>query len=56
MNIDTLHRSGVNSSHFYFFKMISICRYHNTKSNDFNPGLNIYRYSNKIINKKIHGF
>jgi ectoine hydroxylase-related dioxygenase (phytanoyl-CoA dioxygenase family) len=54
MNMDTFHRSGVNNSHF--FRMTSICRYHNTKSKDFNPGLNIYRYSNKIINKRIHGF
>ena len=23
---------------------------------DFNPGLNIYRYSNKKLNKEIHGF
>ncbi len=54
MNMDTLHRSGVNSSNL--FRMTSICRYHNTKSKDFNPGLNIYRYSDKIINKEIHGF
>jgi ectoine hydroxylase-related dioxygenase (phytanoyl-CoA dioxygenase family) len=54
MNMDTLHRSGVNISNL--FRMTSICRYHNTKSKDFNPGLNIYRYSDKIINKEIHGF
>ena len=36
--------------------MTSICRYHNTKSKDFNPGLNIYRYSDKLLNKEVHGF
>ena len=54
MNMDTLHRSGTNISNF--FRMTSICRYHNTKSKDFNPGLNIFRYSDKKLNKEIHGF
>ena len=38
------------------FRMSAICRYHNMASKDFEPGLNIYRYSNKKINKKVHGF
>lgn len=54
MNMDTLHRSGANVSNF--FRMTSICRYHNIKSKDFNPGLNIYRYSDKLLNKEVHGF
>ncbi len=54
LNMDTLHRSGTNISNF--FRMTSICRYHNAKSKDFNPGLNIYRYSDKAINKEVHGF
>ncbi|MDC1258258.1 phytanoyl-CoA dioxygenase family protein [Pelagibacteraceae bacterium] len=54
MNMDTIHRSGENISKL--FRMSSICRYHNTRKKDFNPGLNIYRYSDKRLNKKIHGF
>lgn len=54
MNMDTLHRSGYNTSGF--FRITSICRYHNTLVKDFNSGLNIYRYSDKKLNKKIHGF
>jgi len=54
MNMDTIHRSGENSSNN--FRMSTICRYHNSNKKDFNPGLNIYRYSNKKLNKEIHGF
>ena len=54
MNMDTIHRSGENLSKL--FRMSSICRYHKTNTNDFNPGLNIYRYSDKKLNKDVHGF
>ena len=54
LNMDTVHRSGENSSKI--FRMSSICRYHKTNSKDFNPGLNIYKYSNKNLNKEVHGF
>ena len=54
MNMDTIHRSGENFSKI--FRMSSICRYHKTNKNDFNPGLNIYRYSDKKLNKDVHGF
>ena len=54
MNMDTMHRSGSNFSKIFRFS--AICRYHKTTSNDFNPGLNIYRYSDRKLNKKIHGF
>ena len=54
MNMDMIHRSGENFSNN--FRMSTICRYHNSNKKDFNPGLNIYRYSNKKLNKEIHGF
>ncbi len=54
MNMDTMHRSGLNFSKIFRFS--AICRYHKTTSDDFNPGLNIYRYSDKKLNKEIHGF
>lgn len=54
MNMDLIHRSGANYSKK--FRMSAICRYHNMASKDFEPGLNIYRYSNKKVNKKVHGF
>lgn len=54
MNMDTVHRSGENLSKI--FRMSSICRYHKTNTKDFNPGLNIYKYSNKKLNKEVHSF
>ena len=54
MNLDMVHRSGKNLSNK--FRITLLGRYHNSKSNDFNPGLNLYKYANKNINKKIHGF
>jgi len=54
MNLDMIHRSGKNLSDK--FRITLLARYHNSKSNDFNPGVNLYNYNNKIINKKIHGF
>ena len=54
LNMDIVHRSGHNYSKV--FRMTTICRYHNSSSKDFNSGLNIYRYSNKKINKQVHGF
>ena len=52
MNMDMVHRSGNNLSKK--FRISGLCRYHKILSKDFNPGLNIYRYSNKKLNKKIH--
>ena len=54
MNLDMIHRSGKNLSNK--FRVTLLGRYHNSKSNDFNPGLNLYKYSDKNINKKVHGF
>ncbi len=54
MNMDMIHRSGGNYSQV--FRMSTICRYHNMISKDFQPGLNIYKYSDKKLNKEIHGF
>lgn len=54
MNLDMIHRSGKNLSNK--FRITLLGRYHNSKSNDFNPGLNLYKYSDKNINKKVHGF
>ena len=54
MNLDMVHRSGKNISNK--FRITLLGRYHNSKSNDFNPGLNLYKYANKNINRKIHGF
>ena len=54
MNMDTMHRSGSNFSKIFRFS--SICRYHNTIAKDFNPGVNLYKYSNKKLNKEVHGF
>ena len=54
MNMDMIHRSGANFSQI--FRISTICRYHNMMSDDFQPGLNIYRYSNKKLNKEVHGF
>ena len=52
--MDTVYRSGENFSKI--FKMSSICRYNKTNSKDFNPGLNIYKYGDKTLNKEVHGF
>ena len=54
LNMNTVHRSGENISKN--FRVSTICRYHKTNTKDFNPGLNIYKYSNKALNKKVHGF
>jgi hypothetical protein len=54
MNLDMIHRSGKNLSDK--FRITLLARYHNSKSNDFNPGINLYKYNDKKINKKIHGF
>lgn len=54
MNMDMIHRSGFNKSDK--FRVSLLGRYHNSSSNDFNPGKNLYNYSNKKINKKIHNF
>lgn len=54
MNLDMIHRSGKNLSDK--FRITLLARYHNSKSDDFNPGINIYKYNDKKINKKVHGF
>ena len=54
LNFDTIHRSGINCSKI--FRMSTLCRYHKMTSNDFNPGLTLYRYSDKKLNKEVHGF
>ena len=52
INMDTIHRSGNNNSKK--FRITGLCRYHKILTKDFNPGLNIYKYSNEKLNKKVH--
>ena len=52
MNMDMVHRSGTNCSKK--FRISALCRFHKILSRDFNPGLNIYRYSDKKLNKIVH--
>ncbi len=52
MNLDLVHRSGINFSKK--FRISIIGRYHNMISNDFKSGLNIYKYSDKKYNKKTY--
>jgi len=54
MNLDMIHRSGRNLSDK--FRITLLGRYHNSKSKDYNAGLNIYKYFDKNINKKVHRF
>ena len=54
LNMNTVHRSGENVSKV--FRASTICRYHKTNTKDFNPGLNVYKYSDKTLNKEVHGF
>lgn len=54
MNLDMVHRSGKNTSNNV--RISFLIRFHNMISNDFNPGLNLYKYSNKKLNFEIHGF
>lgn len=49
MNLDLVHRSGINFSKK--FRISIIGRYHNMISNDFKSGLNVYKYSDKSYNK-----
>ena len=37
------------------FRISLIGRYHNMSTNDFNSGLNVYKYTNKQINKEVYG-
>ena len=53
MNMDMVHRSGKNTSNKFRISLIG--RYHNMTKKDFNPGLNIYKYSNKKVQKEVHG-
>lgn len=53
MNMDMIHRSGKNYSKKFRISLIG--RYHNMVSKDFNSGLNIYKYTDKNVNKEIHG-
>ena len=54
MSLDMVHRSGENLSDN--FRVTLLGRYHNLKSKDFNSGVNLYKYKNRYINKKVHGF
>ena len=54
LNINMIHRSGKNTSKV--FRMSNICRFHKIDKNRFNPGMNVYKYNNKEINKDVHGF
>ena len=54
INLDMVHRSGINSSQNVRVTFLS--RFHNMMASDFNPGLNIYKYSDKKLNFEIHGF
>ena len=53
MNLDIVHRSGNNVSSQFRFSLLG--RFHNMIKEDFNSGLSIYRYSNKKLEKEIHG-
>ena len=53
MNLDLVHRSGKNISSEFRISLLG--RYHNMIKDDFNSGLNIYKYSNKKIQKEVHG-
>ena len=54
LNMDTIHRSGNNISKK--FRISGLCRYHKILTKCFNPGLNVYRYSNKKLNDKVHNW
>ena len=51
MNMDLVHRSGINVSNKFRISLIG--RYHNTISGDFNSGLNVYKYTDAKLNNKI---
>lgn len=53
MNMDMVHRSGKNYSKKFRISLIG--RYHNMSANDFNSGLNLYKYTNQKINKEVYG-
>ena len=53
MNLDVVHRSGNNISDQ--FRMSLLGRFHNMIKNDFNSGLNIYKYSDKKLQKEVYG-
>lgn len=52
MNMDMVHKSGDNKSKK--FRISGLCRYHKILTKDFNPGLNIYKYSDNKLNETIH--
>lgn len=52
MNMDMAHRSGYNSSNKFRISLIG--RFHKTLVNSFNSGLNIYKYSDKNLDKEVH--
>jgi ectoine hydroxylase-related dioxygenase (phytanoyl-CoA dioxygenase family) len=55
LNFDTIHRSGLNKSNI--FRIVAICRYHKMLLNDFNAGLNIFKYNKGYLNKLVkNGF
>ena len=53
LNINMIHRSGKNFSKV--FRMSNICRFHKINEKKFNPGMHIYKYNDKKINKEVHG-
>tara|TARA_Y100000590_G_C15633482_1_gene982081 strand:+ start:624 stop:1436 length:813 start_codon:yes stop_codon:yes gene_type:complete len=55
MNPDLVHRSGYNSNKEKV-RVTMLARFHNMITNDFNPGYNIYKYSDKRFNSEVHGF
>lgn len=52
-DLDLVHRSGKNLSNK--FRMSLIGRYHKLLSRDFNSGLNKYLYTDKKLNREVHG-
>ena len=55
MNHDMVHRSGRNLNKNKV-RVTMLARFHNMLSNDFNPGFNVYKYSDKKLNFSLHGF
>ena len=51
--MDMVHRSSKNLSNKNRISLIG--RFHNTVSGDFNSGLNLFKYSDKRLNKEVHG-
>lgn len=52
LNMDIVHRSGFNNSKK--MRISGLCRYHKILTKCFNPGLNIYKYTNQKLNNQVH--